>query len=106
MYYVYIMASRSLTLYIGITSNLRQRAWQHRNHAIPGFTADYNIERLVYYERFAFVDAAIAREKQLKRWSRVKKLGLIQAMNPTWIDLAEEWLGRNAGPSTRFARSG
>ncbi len=91
MYYVYIMASRSLTLYIGVTNNLLRRAFEHKTHAIEGFTARYHIDRLVYYERFPVVDRAILREKQLKRWSRAKKIALIKTMNPTWLDLSEGW---------------
>jgi len=100
------MASRSLNFYIGMSSNLYQRVWQHKHHIFKGFTAKYRIERLVYYETFDDVIQAIAREKQLKGWSRVKKIALIKTINPTWLDLSEEWYG-NAGPSTpstvRFA---
>ena len=91
MDYVYIAASRSRTLYIGVTSNLRQRIWKHKNKVFKGFTAKYRIDRLVYYESFSSMHSAIAREKQLKRWSRAKKLELIARMNPTWSDLSEGW---------------
>lgn len=91
-YNVYIMASRSLTLYIGVTGKLRDRVLQHKLHVYPhGFTAKYKIERLVYYERYTEVGAAIAREKQLKSWRREKRLALIKSENPTWADLAEDW---------------
>jgi putative endonuclease len=90
-YYVYIMASRSLTLYIGVTSNIMCRTAQHKEKAFEGFTADYNCNRLVYFEPYSTPGRAIAREKQLKGWSRAKKLALIRTMNPTWIDLSEEW---------------
>jgi putative endonuclease len=91
LYTVYIMASRSLTLYVGITSDLQRRTIQHQNHRFDGFTSKYKVERLVYYERFANVHSAIAREKQLKNWRRDKKIALIKSMNPTWLDLSEEW---------------
>jgi putative endonuclease len=90
-FYVYIIASRSRTLYIGVTSNIMCRIAQHKEKAFEGFTADYNCNRLVYFERFSTPGRAIAREKQLKGWSRAKKLALIKTMNPAWIDLSEEW---------------
>ena len=89
-YFFYIMASRSRTLYCGVSGDLHKRVWQHKNHVIEGFTADYNIERLVYYEQFYDVRNAIDREKQVKRWSREKKLTLIARMNPTWLDLSDD----------------
>jgi putative endonuclease len=86
------MASRSLTLYIGVTGDLRSRVLQHKLHCCPkGFTAKYKIERLVYYERYSDVNNAIAREKQLKSWRRDKKIALIKGVNPAWADLAEGW---------------
>jgi putative endonuclease len=90
-FYVYIAASRSRTLYVGVTSNLHKRVWQHKNKTFGGFTARYNIDRLVYHEQFDDIRSAIDREKQLKRWSRPKKLWLIETMNPTWLDLSEGW---------------
>ena len=91
-YYVYIMASRSLNLYVGITSRLKSRIWEHKNGVFPdGFTSRYKIERLVYYERYVTVTKALTREKQLKGWSRVKKIALIQSVNPTWQDLSDGW---------------
>jgi len=96
---VYLLASRSLNFYIGITSNLHRRVWQHKNHTFEGFTSRYNINRLVYYENFDDVHKAIAREKQLKGWSRAKKVGLVKRINQTWLDLSEQWYG-NADPST------
>jgi putative endonuclease len=90
-YYIYIIASRSRNLYIGVTSNIVCRIEQHKEKVFEGFTAGYNCNRLVYYERHSTPTTAIAREKQLKGWSRSKKLALIQKMNPTWIDLSEEW---------------
>jgi putative endonuclease len=91
IFYVYIMASKSRVLYIGITNNLRRRAWEHKNGLCSGFTRDYKIHRLVYFERFQYVRNAIYREKQLKGWLRKRKIALIEAANPTWEDLAAEW---------------
>jgi putative endonuclease len=90
-YYVYIMSSRSLTLYVGVTNSIYQRALQHKSGEVEGFTKRYRINRLVYYETFNYVGNAIAREKEIKGWSRAKKLALIKSMNPTWQDLAEGW---------------
>ena len=72
-YCVYILTNRSKTLYTGVTSNLERRVWQHKNHAFPGFTADYKIDRLVYFERYSSIHSAIAREKQIKGYTRLKK---------------------------------
>ncbi|MDW5265638.1 MULTISPECIES: GIY-YIG nuclease family protein [Acidobacteriaceae] len=92
--YVYILASGFKHLYIGVTTELEVRVLQHKNGSFPGsFTERYNIKQLVYFERFADLHAAIAREKQLKRWSRVKKIRLIVGKNPAWRDLSEEWGG-------------
>ena len=86
---VYILASGLYgTLYIGVTSDLVARLWQHRNGTTPGFTTRYNVHRLVYVEGLATMDAAIAREKQLKRWRRQWKINLIERENPHWEDLA------------------
>jgi putative endonuclease len=90
--YVYILASGFKHLYIGVTSELETRVWQHKNGAFPGsFTDRYNIKNLVYFEKFGDMPSAIAREKQLKRWSRIKKIRLIVATNPDWRDLSEDW---------------
>ena len=109
LYYVYIVASRSHTLYIGFTSGIEHRVWQHKNKIHNGFSKTYNCNRLVWYERYGDVHLAIAREKQLKRWSRIKKLNLIELTNPAWVDLSEDWgkpIGPPAGPSAplRFGR--
>lgn len=96
-YYVYIMASRSLTLYIGFTSDIEKRVWQHKNGVFQGFSKQYHCERLVLLERYQTALLGIAREKQLKRWSRSKKLALIREVNPAWIDLSENW-GRPIRP--------
>ena len=85
------MASRSLNLYTGITDNLCRRALEHKNGRIAGFTRRYNINRLVYYEEFKYVNNAIVREKQIKAWTRAKRIALIKTANLTWQDLAEGW---------------
>ncbi len=91
-FYVYILQSASRrALYIGMTNNLRHRVFQHKTHQFEGFTDDYNAIRLVYWEKFESVGKAIAREKQLKRWRREKKMWLIETMNPKWRDLAADW---------------
>jgi putative endonuclease len=104
------VASRSLTLYIAMTGNLRKRVFEHKMKLHEGFSATYNCNRLVWFERFAEPSHAIEREKQLKRWARAKKITLIKKSNPTWIDLSENWYTAeqlaamprsNAGPSTR-----
>jgi putative endonuclease len=93
-YFTYIVASRSLTLYIGVTGNLRKRVFEHKRKLHQGFSATYNCNRLVWFERFVEISDAIAREKQLKGWVRAKKIALIKKSNPTWIDLSEEWVTR------------
>ena len=90
-YYVYIMASRSRVLYVGMTNDLQRRVEQHKQKLVEGFTQKYNVTRLVYYEVTSDVHAAIAREKQIKGWRRSKKTELIESVNPTWQDLSEEW---------------
>jgi putative endonuclease len=92
-FFVYIMSNgpRSASLYTGITGNLPRRVWEHKNKLIPGFTSRYNLTRLIYHEAFAYPDAAIAREKEIKGWRREKKIRLIQSMNPQWEDLARNW---------------
>jgi putative endonuclease len=92
-YWIYIMTNRSGTLYIGITGDLARRVYEHRNHLLPGFTSRYHIDRLVYAEGFSEVRDAIAREKQLKGWSRAQKIALIAESNPQGRDLGEEWFG-------------
>jgi putative endonuclease len=103
-YYLYIMASRSLTLYTGVTGGLYKRALQHKAGEIEGFTKKYHITRLVYYETFKYVNNAIAREKEVKTWTRAKRLALIKSMNPTWQDLASGWGEREELQIPRFAR--
>ena len=88
---VYILASRrNGTLYIGVTSNLRRRIWEHKNDVAEGFTKKYGVHTLVFYELHAGMNAAITREKQLKKWNRAWKLRLIEEQNPDWRDLYED----------------
>ena len=89
-YYVYIMASqRNGTLYVGVTNDLARLAYEHRTGAVPGFTGRYGVKTLVWYEVHDDVEAAIAREKTIKRWPRKWKLNVIEEMNPNWEDLYE-----------------
>ena len=91
-FYVYILQSSSRrALYIGMTNNLRRRVFEHKTHAHTGFTDQHNAVRLVYWESYDYVQKAIAREKQLKRWRREKKLWLIARFNPGWKNLAADW---------------
>jgi putative endonuclease len=98
-FYTYILGSISGTLYIGMTNNLIRRIWQHKQHEVCGFTAKYRVDRLLYFESFDDVRTAINSEKQLKGWTRQKKIGLIKARNPSWIDLSSEWYEGDRGPS-------
>jgi len=90
-YYVYIMASKGRVLYVGITGFLTKRVLQHKAGQIDGFTKLYHVNRLVYFEVFRYVNNAIARETEIKKWRREKKISLIESLNPTWDDLAEDW---------------
>ena len=88
-YCVYIMASMSKVLYIGVTGDLPRRVWEHKSGVQEGFTKRYRVHRLVYFEQSGSVVGAIEREKQLKRWRREKKIHLIESLNPEWRDLSE-----------------
>ena len=99
-YYVYVMANWSRTLYTGVTNDLRRRVYEHKNKLIPGFTAKYNVGKLVYYEQTGDVYEAVSRERQIKGWTREKKLVLIEEANPGWEDLAASWYG-TPDPSLR-----
>ena len=90
-YYVYIMTNKSRTLYTGVTNNLMRRVHEHKNKLIPGFTSKYNIKILVYYESTSSIHVALEREKQIKGWLRMKKIVLIESINPKWNDLSKEW---------------
>jgi putative endonuclease len=85
------MASKSGTLYTGVTGSLERRVFQHKHHLIRGFTAKYDCARLVFFEEFHDPRNAIAREKQIKGWTRAKKIAVIEAQNPHWEDLAQNW---------------
>jgi putative endonuclease len=90
---VYILASRERgTLYVGVTSNLVKRVWEHKSHAIAGFTLDYGVTRLVWFERHDAICSAIAREKQIKDWHRSWKIELVERSNPGWRDLYSDIL--------------
>ena len=88
--YVYIASNKSRTLYIGVTNNLERRMQEHKNKSIPGFTAKYNIGKLVYFEETHDVRSALEREKELKGWLRSRKIALIESQNPKWEDLVKE----------------
>jgi putative endonuclease len=91
LYSVYIVASNSGVLYTGMTSDLQHRVWQHKNGTFEGFTKKYKCHRLVYFERYDQVQSAIGREKQIKGWTRAKKIELIKASNARWQNLSEHW---------------
>jgi putative endonuclease len=96
LFFVYILASKSRTLYIGVTNDLMRRVLEGKRKMIPGFTSRYNINRLVHFEETMDIESAIAREKQLKSWLRKKKIDLIESTNPDWKDLSEDWLPKAA----------
>jgi putative endonuclease len=97
-FWVYILSSRTGTLYVGVTGFLAHRIHQHKIDSFEGFTEKYQVHRLVYYEAYDHVTIAISREKQLKGWRRQKKIALVGTTNPRWQDLAEQW-----GREMRFA---
>lgn len=86
-YYVYITASVSKVLYVGVTNNLVRRIWEHKQKHVPGFTQKYNVDKLVYFEHTSEVISALEREKQIKAYRREKKTALIAGTNPDWQDL-------------------
>jgi len=93
-YFVYILASkRNGTLYTGVTSDLANRTWQHKSDLIAGFTKRYGVHRLVWFEEFADIYEAIAREKQIKGWNRAWKIRLLEKQNPEWRDLYSDIIG-------------
>ncbi len=89
--YVYIMSNVSRTLYVGVTSDLERRVYEHKWKTIPGFTRKYNLTMLVYFEVASEIRSAIEREKQIKGWLRSKKVALIESTNLHWLDLSAEW---------------
>ena len=90
-FFIYIMASETGTLYVGVTSDLRGRIFQHKQKLFPGFTQKYNVTKLVYFEEIYGSDAAFQAEKRIKKWHRRMKDKLIRKMNPSWKDLAANW---------------
>jgi len=103
-YCVYIMASRSLNLYTGIADGIYRHTLEHKSGASEGFSRQYNIHLLVYYETFRYVNNTITREKQGKAWTRAKRIASIKKTNPTWQDLAEGWGQKIELQTPRFAR--
>ncbi len=90
MYYVYILTNKSNSvMYIGMTNELARRLYEHKTERVEGFTEKYHVHKLVYFEEYTDVNAAIVREKQLKKWTREKKNGLVEAKNPSWDDWGE-----------------
>ncbi len=90
-YYVYILSNISRTLYVGFTSNLEKRMYEHRMKLADGFTKRYNITMLVYFEHGNDREGALTRERQIKAWRRSKKVDLIESVNPEWRDLSKDW---------------
>jgi len=103
-FYVYLLASKSRRLYVGVTNNLERRLFEHRAKLLDGFTKQYNIDRLVYFEQTSDILSAIAREKQIKSWNRNKKIALIESANPAWEDLSAEWYKADSSRSLSRAR--
>jgi len=102
-FWVYILASRvGGTLYIGVTNDLVRRVYEHRSKFVPGFTRKYGIQRLVYFEQYSTVEAAIGREKKLKKWHRQWKVRLIEESNPDWADLYNGIAAGNIGSSLKY----
>jgi len=95
IYDVYILSSQRRVLYVGMTSNIEQRVFQHKTHAFGGFTAKYNVSSLVYFERHGSVVTAIRREKEMKAGRREEKIKLIESVNPKWKDLSYGWYQRH-----------
>jgi putative endonuclease len=95
LYCVYILASQRRVLYIGMTSNIEHRVFQHKTHTFVGFTAKYNVTTLVHFERYGSALTAIRREKELKAWRREEKIHLIESANPKWRDLSYGWYQRH-----------
>lgn len=90
-FFVYILASQSGVLYVGVTRDLLRRMYQHRVGQVPGFTRRYHVNKLVFYEETPSARSAFERERQMKGWKRQKKIRLIETVNPEWLDLATEW---------------
>ena len=91
-YYVYLLTSwNNKVMYVGMTNNLERRVYEHKNKLVNGFTKKYNINKLVYFEETSDVNAALSREKEIKKWRREKKDSLVLSSNPKWKDLSDEW---------------
>jgi len=102
-YFVYLLTNyRQTVLYTGVTNSLERRIWQHKQGTFEGFTKQYKCDRLVYFEEYGEIEQAIAREKQIKGWTRAKKNALVAATNPDWRDLAADWYGEGPSPSSRL----
>ncbi len=97
-YFTYILASKSRVLYIGVTNDIERRVREHKEKRNEGFTARYNVNRLVYFETYHDIRDAIVREKQIKGWLRERKVVLIESVNPTWRDLSDDRLGPDPNP--------
>jgi len=95
VYYVYVMSSQRRVLYVGVTSDIERRVFQHKAHTFGGFTAKYNVTSLVYCERYGSVLTAIRREKEIKSWRCAKKIALIESSNRRWRDLSYGWYQRH-----------
>jgi putative endonuclease len=104
-YYVYLLTNKNdRVMYVGVTSNLERRVYEHKAKMIPGFTEKYNVNKLVHFEETGDVRAAIAREREIKKWRREKKDALVVAANPAWNDLSEGWY--EISPSGRNDKGG
>ena len=91
-YYVYLLTNWSnKVMYVGLTNDLERRVYEHKHKLVEGFTQKYNVNKLVYFEETGDVNAALAREKEIKKWRREKKNNLVRAMNPEWEDLSKQW---------------
>ena len=97
-FFVYIMSSKSRVIYTGMTNDLVERVREHKKLKVDGFTRKYKVTRLVYFENFRYSKNCIDREKQVKDWTRAKRVALIESANPTWEDLAEEWFDEEMNP--------
>ena len=105
-YFVYLLTNHERTvLYTGVTNSLERRIWQHRNGVFEGFTRRYKCDRLLYFEEYAEIEQAIAREKQIKGWTRAKKNALVGTMNARWDDLAADWYREDPSPSSRLRKT-
>ena len=90
-FYVYILSSKAGVLYVGVTNDIKRRVYEHKNHLVEGFTKQYEVGTLVYFETKRNATSAIKREKQIKAWRRAKKVKLIDSINPDWEDLSRDW---------------